>query len=175
MKHFKWYILVLFVSASWQVFAQLTSLDELIKEKALNKHGTAKFSVLFWDIYQSHLWSSGEEYAQDNESHLLKIQYLRDIERDDLIEKTVEQWQHLNIPEKRYLPFVSTLKKLWPDINKGDSLALLKTKESSTFYYNDKEIGQIDDPYFSEIFLAIWLSPKTSQPKLREQLIKGKS
>ncbi|MEI8646244.1 chalcone isomerase family protein [Pseudoalteromonas sp. Hal040] len=43
-----------------------------------------------------------------------------------------------------------------------------------TFYFNDKELGQIDDKRFADNFLAIWLSADTSEPSLRKQLIGGK-
>ena len=39
------------------------------------------------------------------------------------------------------------------------------------FYFNKVHIGRIDDHTFGQIFLDIWLAEKTSQPKLRSQLL----
>jgi len=175
MKVLSRYLIFIFIASSLPTFAQSLLLKEVIENQTTYKQGSAKFSVLFWDIYQSHLWSSEPVYSKEDEALLLKIEYLRDITKDDLIDKTVEQWRHLKLSKQRYEPYVKKLQVLWPDIKKGDSLALLKSENRSVFYFNDQWLGEIDDAYFSEIFLAIWLSPNTSQPKLREQLIRGQS
>jgi len=41
----------------------------------------------------------------------------------------------------------------------------------SVFYFNDVKVGSIEEKEFGELFLSIWLSPKTSQKKLRNQLL----
>jgi hypothetical protein len=40
-----------------------------------------------------------------------------------------------------------------------------------TFWLNGKRISEIRDTEFASQFFAIWLSPKTSQPKLRLSLL----
>ena len=41
----------------------------------------------------------------------------------------------------------------------------------STFLFNGNAIGTIGDPQFGEDFAGIWLSPDTTRPALRRQLI----
>ena len=132
--------------------------------------GKAKFSVLFWDIYDSALFSHNGEYLSDS-PYLFEIKYLRDISRDDLIDRTIEQWQHLGIEKETYQPFVVELENIWPNIRKGDELAMWTDGNATAFYFNQAFKGQITDPAFSQLFASIWLSPKTSQPKLRKQLL----
>ena len=132
--------------------------------------GKAKFKVLFWDIYHSRLLSHNGQYDR-TPPYVLEIQYLRDIEKKDLLDRTIEQWQHLELAEAVYQDYIPLIDNLWPDIVKGDKLALLVTKDGSTFLFNDQLLGNIEDPEFSEHFLAIWLDEKTSQPKLRQKLI----
>lgn len=135
--------------------------------------GSAKFSMLFWDIYQSTLYTATGRYEQGiiNQPMLFQIKYLRDIRADDLIEKTAEQWRHIGVLENKFSPFIPQLKAIWPNINQGDSLSLYVKDGVSYFYCNEKPIGQINDENFGPMFLDIWLSSKTSQPKLRKQLI----
>ncbi len=170
------------------------TLSNALVSSPLTLVGSAKFSVLFWDIYQSSLYTSsgsffGIEYLNkgdtankvnqtqpnDNKTEqlplLFEIEYLRDITQQDLISRTLEQWQHLNIDETDYNRFLPTLKSIWPDIKAGDSLALLVNDDSSHFYFNDDYIGTITQANFGPLFLAIWLSPDTSQPKLRKKLL----
>ncbi|WP_181901732.1 chalcone isomerase family protein [Thalassotalea euphylliae] len=132
--------------------------------------GKAKFSVLFWDIYDSALFTYDGKYQAD-EAFLFEINYLRDISRDDLIERTVEQWQHLGVDSIKYQPFLADLANIWPNISKGDQLAMWTDGRSTAFYFNQAFRGQIADPAFSQLFASIWLSPQTSQPKLRKKLL----
>lgn len=135
--------------------------------------GSAKFSVLFWDIYNSTLYTESGSYSHKNspDSLLFEIEYLKDIKTNDLVDRTVQQWKYLDIPEPEYSKFIPTLKAIWPDIVSGDKLSMLVLNNQSVFYFNDVKVGSIEEKEFSELFLAIWLSPKTSQTKLRNQLL----
>ncbi len=173
-------ILVLFINGIISV-ANAGSEDLLenlpleYKQLGFKEVGRAKFSVLFWDIYNSSLYSKSGNYYHDNspEAILFKIEYLKDITTEDLLERTVEQWKHLNISESQYTPYISRLKAIWPNISSGDSLTMLVEEKKSIFYFNNVKVGVITDKAFSKLFLDIWLSPKTSQAKLRAQLLKG--
>lgn len=135
--------------------------------------GEGTFSVLFWDLYHSQLLTTSGDYPvlQENEALLFKINYFADISRDDLIERTVEQWQHIGIAELTYQQYLDDLNNIWPDIVKGDSLALVINNGHSHFYFNENYIGKITDDKFGQLFIDIWLSEKTSQPALRSALL----
>jgi hypothetical protein len=135
--------------------------------------GSAKFSVLFWDIYNSTLYTESGSYLHKSspDSLIFEIEYLKDITTDDLVDRTVQQWKHLDIAESEYSKFVPTLKAIWPNISSGDKLTMLLHNKQSVFYFNDVRVGGIEQKEFSKLFLDIWLSPKTSQTKLRSQLL----
>lgn len=135
--------------------------------------GETSFSILFWDIYQSRLFTSSGQYPVDYAEGKLvyQIDYLADITSADLVDKTVEQWQHLGIEESLYGEYVKPLKALWPNISEGDQLSLLIEGDRSIFYFNEKYIGEIKSATFGPLFIDIWLSPKTSQPELRSALL----
>lgn len=134
--------------------------------------GNATFTFLFWDIYNSRLFTKTGEYDENSDQDLLfKIKYLKDISADELIKRTVEQWQHLKYDESKYQHYIPKMKAIWPDIKSGDSLTLYRKNQTTLFYFNNEEVGNINDKRFSNLFLDIWLSNNTSQPKLRKQLI----
>jgi hypothetical protein len=135
--------------------------------------GESTFSILFWDLYKSELLTTSGTYPveTDKSNLLFDIDYLADISSEDLIERTIGQWQHLGVMPEIYQRYLPTLKEIWPDIKKGDSLSLLIDEGRSLFYFNDKYIGAINSPEFGQIFIAIWLSEKTSQPDLRRELL----
>lgn len=149
------------------------TLTDKISSQVFTPTGETTFSILFWDLYTSKLFTTSGRYpiSPEDEALILHINYLADISRDDLIMRTVEQWQHLGVKEEQYQHFVKELKNLWPDITDGDSLALLIEDDKSVFYFNDLSIGAINDPEFGPLFVDIWLSENTSQPALRAELL----
>jgi hypothetical protein len=147
-------------------------LPEELETLAFNKVGSAQFSVLFWDIYNSHLFTKSGRYEENSDQDVIfKIEYLKDITAKELIKRTVEQWQHLKYKKSDYEAFIPRLKSLWPNISAGDSLTLYRNNQSTEFYFNNMNIGVIDNEEFYKLFLAIWLSPDTSEPELRQSLI----
>ncbi|TWX53639.1 chalcone isomerase family protein [Colwellia hornerae] len=149
------------------------TLDNILKEQVYIPVGETTFSVLFWDLYKSKLLTTSGKYPlkSTNEKLLYQINYLTDISSEDLIERTVEQWQHLGVPRINFQHYLPMLEKMWPDIKEGDSLSLYVINNKSTFYFNNNIIGKIDQQEFSQLFLDIWLSTNTSEPKLRLELL----
>ncbi|WP_133407613.1 chalcone isomerase family protein [Parashewanella tropica] len=137
----------------------------------LKKLGGASFSFLFWDLYKSTLYTSNANKPRDANEVLFKIQYKRDIDKKDLVEQTQVQWEHLKLPPKEYQSYLPELENIWPNVKKGDTLALLVSNKGSSFYLNQACIGTIADPHFGKRFLDIWLSPNTSEPKQRKRLL----
>jgi len=147
-------------------------LKQIVSENTFKKVGTAKFTYLLWDIYESELMTTSGKFTFNDQQQLLyKVTYLRDIKASDLIQETKKQWQHLGVKKEVYQPYLSNLKSIWPDIQEGDSLTLFYNKDSSAFYYNNGFIGEYKDQQFAKLFLDIWLSPNTSEPQLRKKLL----
>lgn len=149
------------------------NVGSLKKSVVLELVGEARFSFLFWDIYQSQLQTSSGQYPVDTEKESIfyEIQYLIDITQENLLESTVEQWQHVGISDNVYHKYITELSAIWPDISEGDTLALFVQADHSRFYFNGEYIGKIVEPAFAFDFLAIWLSEKTSEPELRRELL----
>lgn len=152
------------------------SIAEGLPSENLKQVGEARMSHLFWDIYDAKLFTQSgtyqaEPYPAEQYPVLLSLTYLRDVEAEHIVKATNEQWQHLG-----YSQFVGQydeqLLKIWPDIKRGESLSVfVGADEKAVFYHNQRVIGGIDNPAFASHFLAIWLSPNTSEPKMRQQLI----
>ena len=128
---------------------------------------------MIWDVYESELSTSSGQYPEisKNGTLIYKINYLRSITSKELIQRTIEQWQHLGIKEDVYNAFIPQLKEIWPNVTSGDSLALVIEQNSSAFYFNNQFAGSIEDADFTPLFLDIWLSKNTSEPKLRTALL----
>ena len=150
-----------------------TTLSTFQQQNELKEVGNAIFSVLFWDLYKSQLSTGSGKYPQssNHDNLIYKIDYLKDVTAVDLVDYTIEQWQHLAVSEQLYKDYLPQLKAIWPNIKAGDSLALVVKNNSSAFYHNGELLGAMDGENFAPLFLDIWLSKETSEPKLREQLL----
>ena len=138
----------------------------------LKKVGEAKLKVLFWDVYNSSLYSQTGKYQAEQFPQALKINYLRDIDAEDLIKRSQDEWEKLGIKQTTFSQWIPLLTNILPDIKKGDTL-LLRVNENlqSEFFFNGKAIGTITDQSFGISFLRIWLDKNCSYPKVRNKLI----
>ena len=151
------------------IFSGMTMAEPLA---GLKKVGEAKLKVFFWDVYNSSLYNQTGEYQAENFPQVLKIDYLRDIDAEDLIERTRDEWKKLGIEPIIYEQWIPLLTNIFPDIKKGDTLLLSVSKNfHSEFFFNGKIIGKISELNFGKSFLRIWLDVNCSYPKIREQLI----
>jgi hypothetical protein len=160
-----WFLALLSIS----IFSGVTMANPLVN---LKKVGEAKLKVFFWDVYNSSLYSETGQYQAEKFPQVLKIDYLRDIDAVDLIERTQDEWRNLGIKQDIYEQWIPILTNIFPDIKKGDTLLLSVTRDlHSEFFFNGKAIGKISDLNFGKSFLRIWLDVNCSYPKVREQLI----
>lgn len=144
--------------------------------QAMKEVGKARFSIFIWDVYESRLLTDSGNYESDIQQDLrYEITYLRDISSKELIKRTIEQWQHLGFQQQSYTDYLPALTASWPDIRAGDKLTLLVKDNKSAFYHNLKLTHVIESQQFAPLFLDIWLSKYTSQPKLRAALLGGEN
>ena len=135
--------------------------------------GTSQVKVLLMRIYEATLKTPDGRYQANRYPLALEIRYQRSVAKEMLLKITNEQWQHLGISLTQRQQWLNQLKTLWPAaVQAGDTLTLyVDNKGGNRFYYNGKPLGGVNHVRFGEQFLAIWLSPNTSRPDLRQQLI----
>lgn len=147
----------------------------------LDKQGQGQMNVLFWSVYKAEYFTSSTKLTdtrlKQKHSKALKLTYLRDIKKDELIDATNDQWQHLDLSLPNKDLWLKKLANIWPDINENDTLTLLVDENKISHFYltNNEQYfvkqGEIVDGEFAEAFLSIWLAENTSRPDLRQQLL----
>jgi hypothetical protein len=134
--------------------------------------GEARLEFMIWPIYDSRLYSIDGNYQEGQLPLRLEIQYLRDVDAEDLVAHTQSEWQRQGLAHGGEQQWLETLSRLLPDVRENDVLALVIDEQGgSAFLINGEPLGQIDDPHFGQQFLGIWLSPDTSRPELRQSLL----
>lgn len=142
--------------------------------------GTAQLSMLFFDIYESELKTPTGVYemGSDITPHplALSITYQRDISQSQLLNATEEQWRKLGYSTPDVVSWINKLSAIFPNIEEGHNLTYVTDGEVGHFIYSSDSvrrqvIGEIEEETLNDAFLAIWLSPKTDYPSLRQNLI----
>lgn len=146
------------------------------------KVGDATLTWGPFTVYTSQLLTPDGRYTGLDHDNALIITYARDIDGDDLVEATRDQWQAQGIlqQEPQSEAWLRMLKALWPDVTSGTQLAFVVNNGQGQFWYSPSAaqkkltpLGPRQTAAFSERFLAIWLDPRTEYPELRQQLTGG--
>ena len=138
--------------------------------------GNTDMRWTFFKLYNVTLLTDDGTYSANDYPQALEIVYYRNIDKEDLIKATADQWRKLGIPNAKMQPWLAELQTLWPDVRENDSLRIeVDASGGNRFLFNDQPICGIDDSEFSVSFLSIWLSPETSRPDIRQKLVGGPS
>jgi len=137
-----------------------------------NQVGTARLSVMFWDVYDATLYAPEDTY-HPQKSFALQLNYLMDFSGKDIAERSVEEMRKQGFDDEMKLAaWYSQMRDLFPDVEEGTSLTgIYQPQKPTAFYVGDTRLGEIKDPQFGKYFFDIWLSQKTSEPEIRRNLL----
>jgi Chalcone isomerase-like len=159
------------------VFANSPSMPPAVLQGLSNAKplGQTRLIVFGFNIYDAKLWVedgfSAANYAQ--EPFALELRYLRNFNGVMIAERSLKEMRRLgNVSDEKAAQWLEVMKKTFPDVKKGDQLiGMHKPDGTAIFTLNGKPIGEMRDEEFTKLFFGIWLSPKTSEPKMRNELI----
>lgn len=139
--------------------------------------GTARMRYWGFDVYDAHLYvARGFDIQRFEEQRFgLELNYLRGFKGADIAERSLEEMKGLaTLDPTQAQRWRNAMSALFPNVQSGDRLTGVHVPGSGArFYLNGQWLGEIADDTFSRLFFGIWLSPKTSQPRLREALIQS--
>lgn len=131
--------------------------------------GSTTFNWMFWKIYDIRLLTADGSYQEGQQPLALEITYARDIEGDQLVSSTIDEWERQQITWKE--DWSVRLTEIYPNIAEGDQLVLhVDEQNNSAFYFNKKPVGVIEDSEFTDAFLAIWLSENSRSQRVTREL-----
>jgi hypothetical protein len=137
--------------------------------------GRATFSVWGLDIYNATLWiAPGFSVAQyENHEFALELAYLRELDSAVIAKSSITEMRRQGVIDDGKLgSWKKSLRAVIPDVKRGDRITgWHRPGVGVTFFLNDHLLGEIHDSEFAGRFFAIWLSPNTSVPKLRQALL----
>ncbi len=127
-------------------------------------------------IYDLRLWSAqplvGDGAAQ---ALALELIYARKLDGEKIARRSIDEMRRIGpFSDAQATRWLAALIRLLPDVQAGDRLTgMQRPGQATRFYLNGQLRGEVDEAEFARLFFGIWLSPRSSEPKLREQLLSG--
>ena len=138
-----------------------------------------KGRLTFWgfQVYDARLWAL-PGFKSDSltaQPFALELAYLRGFDNKDIAERSItEMRRSAAISEAQAKVWIDEMMRALPDVKAGDRvMGIHRPGVGAQFLMNGKPTGEIRDAEFARLFFGIWLSPKTSEPKLRVALLAG--
>lgn len=126
-------------------------------------------------VYDARLWTA---QAVDGSSWVnaplaLELIYARRLVGRLIAERSLEEMRRQgDIPVEQGTRWLAEMTRIFPDVAQGDRITgVLRPTQGSRFFVNGRAVGDVADIDFSRLFFGIWLSPRTSEPGLREALL----
>ena len=137
--------------------------------------GSGSLRFLGLRIYDARLWLGAAPLAADwaAVSLALEIEYARSLNGAQIAERSLteirRQGEMAVADAERWL---GAMQQVFPDVKAGDRITGINVPGmGARFFINGRLKGDIRDPQFARLFFGIWLSPKTSEPSLRDALL----
>ncbi|MBX3653830.1 MAG: chalcone isomerase family protein [Ramlibacter sp.] len=139
--------------------------------------GTARLAVLGFGIYTARLWVGPDFRATAYADHAfaLELAYLRSFDGQAIAQRSLTEMQRIaEFTPAQGQAWLADMTRLFPNVGEGDRLTGIHQPGAGVrFLFNDRPLGEVRDPEFGRVFMGIWLSPGTSEPTLRSQLLAG--
>ena len=141
--------------------------------------GTARLRVFGLHIYDARLWAGALPPGADWAAvpFALELQYARGLKGEQIAERSLAEMRRQGeidtITAERWL---GNMKQLFPDVQAGDRITGVNLPGvGARFFVNGALRGEPREIEFARTFFGIWLSPRTSEPAMREQLLGRKA
>lgn len=172
-------VLLSLALAPWAVRAQPAPAGvpaELTSElPGARLQGSARMRFLGLHIYDARLWVGAQPVATEwaNLPFALELQYARSLKGEQIAERSLKEMQRQGeIAELTAERWLGNMKQLFPDVDAGDRITGLNVPGSGArFFVNGSFRGEPREADFARLFFGIWLSPRTSEPALRDALL----
>ncbi len=140
--------------------------------KFFNGNGVLRFFGL--RVYNASLFSESKSGEIFDAKFSLQINYFRDLNGKDIAKRSFKEMKRLKlIPEGEENLWYDWMEKNFPDIKKNDKLTGVFIPDSGIMlHHNGILIASKSDKNFAKSFFLIWLDGDTSQPRLRQELLK---
>ena len=140
---------------------------------------TAPVRLRVWgfDVYDARLWTPmGFRHSQAVQFlFALELQYLRRLEGAAIASRSIDEMRRVgSFTESQAQNWSMAMREFFPNVNAGERITGVNLPGvGAEFWVNGQRVGVVKDPAFARLFFGIWLDERTSEPKMRAQLLQG--
>jgi Chalcone isomerase-like len=151
------------------------------KTLKLNGFGRRTYSFLGIHIYVASLYleqlsSNPEQILRSPETKLLNVRFERNVSAEDARKAWREGLaNNCQLPCQLDPQDVETFLAEVSAMQEGEVFSLLFTQRGATVTVNGKQIGIVSKPQFAEAMLATFLGPRPASPRLKQELLRGRT
>lgn len=135
--------------------------------------GTLRF--LGFEVYSARLWVRPGFDVNDYATQplALELTYQRNFTAEAIAKRSIEEMRRVgSFSAQQAARWQSDLQAALPDVKPGDRLTgLYRPGSGAVFEMGGRVVGEVPDAEFARLFFGIWLSPQTSEPGLRQELV----
>lgn len=137
--------------------------------------GQGVLRFLGFEIYRARLWVQ-PGFDADNygaQPLALELTYHRDFTAEAIAKRSLEEMRRVgSFTPQQATRWQQALQAALPDVKSGDRLlGIHQPGVGAVFKMAGRVVGEVPDAEFSRLFFGIWLSPQTSEPGLRQELL----
>ncbi len=139
--------------------------------------GTGRMRYLLWDVFDATLWTlagfRGAQYFEH--AFALELRYLRRLSGAALVDSSLQEMRRAaSLDASKEVAWTAAMQSAFADVQPGDRITgVHRPGMGARFYFNGRLRASVDDAAFARAFFGIWLSPSTSEPRLRSALLSG--
>ena len=136
-----------------------------------------RLKVWGFEVYDARLWTPAgfrhSQYAQY--PFALELQYLRKLEGAQIASRSVDEMRRVgSISDAQAQSWLAAMRAVFPNVSAGERITGVNLPgEGAEFWVNGQRMGVVKDPVFARLFFGIWLDERTSEPKMRAQLLQS--
>lgn len=139
---------------------------------ASQPYGSGRLTWLVFTAYDATLWTDAPQWSM-NAPFALTLRYRMGFSTQELVERTIDEMEKVAPSSNAHQRFAAPLTNAFPAVKDGDRItALYIPGQPVRFFHNGRPTSEIADVGFAEPFFGVWFSPRTSEPRLREALLR---
>lgn len=132
--------------------------------------GNAEYTWGPFHVYTVALYSENGQYQENTRPLMFSVKYEKPIEGKNFAITLIKEMEAQNISTDDTTAWLKKMQQIFPDFSPNDILNFIALDNRGYFVLNDTVLDHEFDAKFTQAFIDIWLSPKSSFNKLQPQL-----
>ncbi len=153
------------------------SRPEMSALKGAVPSAPVRLRVWGFEVYDARLWTPAgfrHRYAAQF-PFALELQYLRRLEGAAIASRSIDEMRRVgSFSDAQAQHWLTAMRELFPNVGAGERITGINLPGvGAEFWVNGQRVGMVKDETFARLFFGIWLDERTSEPKMRAQLLQG--